>query len=105
MKNKGLLALVNKQAEDDGLWFFPAQTAPEAYLQQELRKLHAAVEALLSEAETLAVVEVIANRVDLCEGPSGITAVYEIRAVFELRGQRGKPIPVIVTITRKPDDA
>lgn len=37
------LALVRKQAEDDGLWF-QAATAPEAYLQQELRKLHAAVE-------------------------------------------------------------
>lgn len=38
-----LRELVNQQAEDDGLWF-QAQTAPEAYLQQELRKLHAAVE-------------------------------------------------------------
>lgn len=38
-----LLQLVQKQAEDKGLWFV-AQTAPEAYLQQELRKLHAAVE-------------------------------------------------------------
>lgn len=36
-------ALAAKQAEDDGLWFV-AQTASEAYLQQELRKLHAAVE-------------------------------------------------------------
>jgi hypothetical protein len=36
--------LVNQQAEDDGLWF-RAQTAPEKYLQQELRKLHAAIEA------------------------------------------------------------
>lgn len=35
--------LVAQQAEDEGLWF-EAQTAPEAYLQQELRKLHAAVE-------------------------------------------------------------
>lgn len=35
--------LVNEQAEDDGLWFV-ATTAPEAYLQQELRRLHAAVE-------------------------------------------------------------
>ena len=35
--------LVDKQAEDEGLWF-EALTAPEAYLQQELRKLHAAVE-------------------------------------------------------------
>jgi hypothetical protein len=37
------LRLVRTQAEDEGLWF-DAQTAPEAYLQQELRRLHAAVE-------------------------------------------------------------
>ena len=36
-------AVVNEQAEDDGLWFM-ARTAPEAYLQQELRKLHAVIE-------------------------------------------------------------
>ena len=36
--------LVNDQANDDGLWFI-AQTAPEAYLQQELRKLHKLIEA------------------------------------------------------------
>jgi hypothetical protein len=36
-------ALVARQAEDDGLWFV-AQTAAEAYLQQELRRLHAAIE-------------------------------------------------------------
>jgi small-conductance mechanosensitive channel len=35
--------LVNEQAENEGLWFV-ATTAPEAYLQQELRKLHAAIE-------------------------------------------------------------
>ena len=35
--------LVNEQAEDEGLWF-DAATASEAYLQQELRKLHAAIE-------------------------------------------------------------
>ncbi len=32
-----------EQAEDEGLWFV-AETAPEAYLQQALRRLHAAVE-------------------------------------------------------------
>ena len=37
------LALAASQAEDDGLWFV-AETAPEAYLQQELRRLHAALE-------------------------------------------------------------
>ena len=35
--------LVDAQAEDEGLWFI-AETAAEAYLQQELRRLHAAVE-------------------------------------------------------------
>lgn len=38
------LQLVLKQAEDVGLWF-KAETAAEAYLQQELRRLHAAIEA------------------------------------------------------------
>lgn len=42
---RNLRALVNEQAEDEGLWFV-ARTAPEAYLQQELRRLHAAVESL-----------------------------------------------------------
>ena len=35
--------VVDEQAEDEALWFV-AQTAPEAYLQQALRRLHAAVE-------------------------------------------------------------
>jgi hypothetical protein len=37
--------LVNEQAEDEGLWF-EAQTMPEAYLQQELRRLHEVIEEL-----------------------------------------------------------
>lgn len=36
-------ALVSAQATDDGLWF-EAKTAPEAYLQQELRRLHELIE-------------------------------------------------------------
>ena len=35
--------LVNQQAEDDELWFI-AETAPEAYLQYQLRKLHIVIE-------------------------------------------------------------
>ena len=35
--------MVAEQAEDEGLWF-KAETAPEAYLQQELRKLHKIIE-------------------------------------------------------------
>ena len=38
--------LLNEQAKDEGLWFV-AKTAPEAYLQQELRKMHAAAEAIV----------------------------------------------------------
>jgi hypothetical protein len=40
-----IINIVNEQADDDGLWF-QAETAAEAYLQQELRYLHAAIEAL-----------------------------------------------------------
>jgi hypothetical protein len=43
-----VIALVHQQAEDEGLWFLSA-TASEAYLQQELRRLHAAVEGLLED--------------------------------------------------------
>lgn len=46
-----LRALVDEQAEDDGLWFI-AQTAPEAYLQQELRRLHAEIEAFTHASST-----------------------------------------------------
>jgi len=43
-----LRALVNSQAEDEALWFVTDErTAPEGYLQQELRKLHDAVESFL----------------------------------------------------------
>lgn len=38
-----LQALVDRQAEDPGLWF-EAQRASEAYLQRALRELHAAIE-------------------------------------------------------------
>lgn len=45
MTIKELQSIVDKQAEDDGLWFH-ARYASEAYLQQELRKLHDAIETL-----------------------------------------------------------
>lgn len=38
-----VIDLVKTQSGDEGLWF-TAMTAPEGYLQQELRKLHALVE-------------------------------------------------------------
>lgn len=45
-----LQQMVDAQALDEGLWF-EAETAAEAYLQQELRKLHAVVEAAALEGE------------------------------------------------------
>ena len=38
-----IIELVNKQAEDEGLWF-DAETASEAYLQKSLRELHRVIE-------------------------------------------------------------
>ena len=38
-ENKRVLDMVSNQAEDEGLWF-NARSASDAYLQQELRKLH-----------------------------------------------------------------
>ncbi len=43
MIQDALQKIVDEQAEDRGLWFV-AQSAPEAYIQQELRKLHKAIE-------------------------------------------------------------
>jgi len=43
-ENAKLKELVGEQANDAGLWF-QAKTAPEAYLQNELRKLHRMIEA------------------------------------------------------------
>ena len=45
-----LKTLVDHQANDEGLWFV-AETGPELYLQQELRKLHGMCEAVIKEAE------------------------------------------------------
>ena len=39
-----LQKIVDEQAEDQGLWF-TAQSAPEGYLQEALRRLHKAIEA------------------------------------------------------------
>ena len=40
-----IIELVNKQAEDEGLWFY-AETPSEAYLQKALRELHRVIEAV-----------------------------------------------------------
>ena len=39
-----LRSIVAKQAEDESLWFVGGRTAPEAYLQSALRRLHAEIE-------------------------------------------------------------
>lgn len=43
MDEAKIKALVAKQAEDEGCWFV-AETVTEAYLQNQLRLLHAAIE-------------------------------------------------------------
>lgn len=45
---KKIKDLVNEQAKDEGIWF-NAETASEAYLQQELRELHKLIEEELNE--------------------------------------------------------
>jgi len=40
---------LDDQINDEGLWFI-AKTAPEAYLQQELRKCHTWIEKLIEQA-------------------------------------------------------
>lgn len=40
---KRIMNVVAEQAEDEGLWFV-AETAPEGYLQDQLRRLHEAIE-------------------------------------------------------------
>jgi len=42
--------LIEKQSNDDGLWF-DAETAPEAYIQRALRQLHHAVEDVLKQRD------------------------------------------------------
>ena len=42
-ERSALQAIVNEQAENEGLWFI-AKYATEAYLQSELRRLHEAIE-------------------------------------------------------------
>jgi hypothetical protein len=46
-KLKSIQDLVDKQAEDPGIWF-DASHISEAYLQQELRRLHAVIEGNLN---------------------------------------------------------
>ena len=48
---KAVRSLVDEQAEDEGLWLPEGtQSIVEAYLQQELRRLHAIIEAFPLDA-------------------------------------------------------
>ncbi len=49
---KALKKLAEAQATDAGLWFM-AKTAPEAYLQEALRRLHQAVGAQTGDTPSL----------------------------------------------------
>lgn len=86
-----LVEMVNKQAEDEGLWFV-AETASEGYLQQELRKLHDAVESLSlpapkpEEDKVKKLVEAFNKRADTWEkneGEVGAIVAHEIRTLLQ----------------------
>jgi hypothetical protein len=47
-KQTSIQNVVNRQAEDLGLWFL-AETVPEGYVQQELRALHRVIESAEEE--------------------------------------------------------
>ncbi len=47
-KLSSLMELVNKQAEDEGLWFI-AEYVSEDCLQRALRTLHSAIEDLIND--------------------------------------------------------
>ena len=51
-KLEALRKTVDEQAKDEGLWFI-AKTAPEAYLQQALRRLHEIIEGKTSTERAL----------------------------------------------------
>lgn len=61
-------AIVNEQAEDEALWCLDVPIT-EAYHQQELRRLHAAVEALLTRLteEEGGIVSDRKQNIDYCE--------------------------------------
>jgi hypothetical protein len=63
-------AIVEEQANDEGLWFIDKRTASEAYLQQALRRLHAAIKAE-PEPEVLAIEEATLQR-------DPVTGMYNI---------------------------
>lgn len=48
MTLKDLKTLVEHQADDEELWVY-AETTLEAYLQQELRRLHGMIEAVIKD--------------------------------------------------------
>ena len=50
MAEQNLRNVLDEQTNDDGLWFI-AETCAEAYLQQELRKLHAVIEEYLGSLQ------------------------------------------------------
>lgn len=52
MNHDELKKLLEAQIYDEALWYPNDRTASEAYLQQELRKLHAAVEKYLLDVES-----------------------------------------------------
>lgn len=89
--------MVEAQADDEGLWF-AAKTAPEAYLQQELRKLHGLIEHLVNkEAGSPALSseplqKPVAWRWKREDGGWAFTYSISMKAMHEARGVNLEPL-------------
>lgn len=77
--DSSLRGIVNAQAEDEGLWF-QAQYASEAYLQQELRRLHAAIE--LRELPTQPAVQ-LSDWQDIESAPKGEMVLIYVPNMYD----------------------
>lgn len=98
-------AVVNEQAEDDGLWFIPVG-ASEAYLQQALRRLHEVIENKTSE-------ECARSLLDLPKAPTGEREEVNdgsdkvlgasIRRVSNPPGFSGVHVPADPSVVARPD--
>jgi hypothetical protein len=83
----GACAVVNEQAEDEGLWFQPVY-ASEAYLQAALRRLHAAVEGASRDASSD--VHIQLHKCEHCGATTSIDCVSDFQLIQYICGMCGK---------------
>ena len=95
------LALVARQAEDDGLWFI-AHTAPEIYLQQALRALHAALETVAERDNARKNISAICDAMHLteseCEDGARTHVERVVAEVGRLRVQSAQADEAVIAV-------